>query len=91
MYIMNEKDIKIKVFEYLLKKKEDLVIVPEVTLGSLNYMNTKGAVRADIFCVNNDISIFKNIIINIDIGISIATNFNFIKTLLLMYKYHFVF
>ena len=56
---MNEKDIKIQVFEYLLKKKEDLVIVPEVTLGSLNYMNTKGAVRADIFCVNNDISIFE--------------------------------
>lgn len=57
---MNEKDIKIIVFEYLLKKEEQSVVVPEVTLGTSKYMNTKGAARADIFHINeHDISIFE--------------------------------
>jgi len=60
MYIMNEKDIKIMLFKHLLKKEEQSIVVSEVTLGSSKYMNTKGAVRADIFHLNNhDISIYE--------------------------------
>ena len=56
---MIEKDIKIKVFEHLIKKEKHSVVVPEITFGNKTKMNTKGAVRADIFAVNGDISIYE--------------------------------
>lgn len=60
MHIMNEKDIKIILYKYLLKKERQSIVVPEITLGTSKYMNTKGAARADIFHINNhDISIFE--------------------------------
>lgn len=57
--VMLEKDIKIKVFEYLIKNEKHSVIVPEITIGNKIKMNTSGAVRADIFAVNGDISIYE--------------------------------
>lgn len=55
--VMAEKDIKIKVIEYLLHKKLHDVVVPEVTLGHKSMTNTQ--VRADIFALNGDISIYE--------------------------------
>lgn len=57
--IMLEKEIKIKVFEYLIKKEKHSVVIPEITIGNKIKMNTSGAVRADIFAVNGDISIYE--------------------------------
>ncbi len=55
---MTEKEIKIRVIEYLLKHEKHSVVVPEVTLGHLT--SPSGSyVRADIFAVNGDISIYE--------------------------------
>jgi hypothetical protein len=54
---MAEKDIKIKVIEYLLSKKIHDVVIPEVTVGHKSLTNTQ--VRADIFALNGDISIYE--------------------------------
>lgn len=54
---MAEKEIKIKVIEYLLKKKEHDIVVPEITVGHKSKEHSQ--VRADIFAVNGDISIYE--------------------------------
>ena len=54
---MAEKEIKIKVINYLINKKLHDVVVPEVTVG--NKLLTSLHARADIFAVNGDISIYE--------------------------------
>jgi len=56
---MNEKDIKIKVFEYLIKSRKHDVVVPEVSFGHSTKMNMKGSVRADVFAINGDITVYE--------------------------------
>ena len=54
---MAENSIKIKVLEYLLKKKKHDIIVPEVTVG--NKLLSNQHARADIFTINNEIAIYE--------------------------------
>lgn len=55
---MKEKDIKIKVIEYLIKTEKHFIVVPEIGLGN-NSANSRGLSRADIFAVNGYISIYE--------------------------------
>jgi hypothetical protein len=55
---MKEKDIKIKVIEYLIKNEKHFIVVPEIGLGN-NSANARGLSRADIFSVNEFISIYE--------------------------------
>lgn len=57
--VMTEKEVKIKVIEWLHKNEKHGVIIPEVTFGNTTKMNTIKAVRADIFALNGDISIYE--------------------------------
>ena len=54
---LSEKEIKLKVIEYLLKKRVHDIVVPEVTVGHKSL--THKQVRADIFAINGDISIYE--------------------------------
>lgn len=56
---MAEKDIKIKVIEWLMKHEKHSVVVPEVTLGHKAGIGGANVSRADIFAVNGDISIYE--------------------------------
>lgn len=56
---MTEKEVKIKVIDWLHKHEKHSVIIPEVTFGNAVKMNTVKAVRADIFALNGDISIYE--------------------------------
>lgn len=56
---MTEKEVKIKVIDWLHKNEKHSVIVPEVTFGNQTKMNTTNAVRADVFALNGDISIYE--------------------------------
>lgn len=55
---MKEKDIKIKIIEYLIKTEKHFIVVPEIGLGN-NSANSRGLSRADIFAVNGYISIYE--------------------------------
>lgn len=54
---MTEKDIKIKLVKYLFKKDIHDIIIPEVTVGHKS--NNNKQVRADLFTINRDISIYE--------------------------------
>lgn len=55
---MKEKDIKIKVIEYLIRYEKHLIALPEIGVGN-NTANARGLARADIFTVNGYISIYE--------------------------------
>ena len=54
---MTEKDIKIKLIEFMIKKNNHDIIVPEVTVGHKSSDHKQ--VRSDIFAINGDISIYE--------------------------------
>jgi hypothetical protein len=56
---MAEKEVKIKVIEWLMKHEKHSVVIPEVTLGHKANMSGANVSRADIFAVNGDISIYE--------------------------------
>jgi len=56
---MAEKEIKIKVIEWLMKHEKHSVVIPEVTLGHKASIEGASVSRADIFAVNGDISIYE--------------------------------
>jgi len=55
---MKEKDVKIKIIEYLVKTEKHFIVIPEIGLGN-NSANARGLSRADIFAVNGYISIYE--------------------------------
>lgn len=59
MEYMAEKEVKIKVIEWLMKHEKHSVVVPEVTLGHKAGIGGANVSRADIFAVNGDISIYE--------------------------------
>lgn len=58
MISMAEKDVKIKVINWLHKNEKHSAIVPEVTIGHTG-VSIRNAARADVFAVNGDISIYE--------------------------------
>lgn len=54
MIFMNEKDVKRKIIEWLIKTKKHDVVVTEVAVGDV-YKSGESA-RSDIFALNGDIS-----------------------------------
>lgn len=56
-YIMNEKIVKSKIIEWLIKTKKHEVVVTEVAVG--NVCKKGESARSDIFAVNGDISIYE--------------------------------
>lgn len=57
MYVMNERDVKSKIIEWLIKTKKHDVVVTEVAVG--NVCKGGESARSDIFAVNGDISIYE--------------------------------
>lgn len=55
---MKEKEIKLKMIEFLRKRKNDDIVAHEITFGGNLYSN-KNAVRADLFVVGEGISAYE--------------------------------
>jgi len=56
---MSENDIKRMVLKYLIKNNKHFIAVPEVGISNNSNTNMRNKVRADIFAVNGDITIYE--------------------------------